>query len=95
MKEMPKRRKLDNCVFKKFYDFCTPYLQVGGYLIMLGTLVAALFMGFSFLQKTNEANAAVLDIQLWRATVTPDLSALKQEVHDIHEWYADDHNKKR
>ena len=80
------RRETDNCFIKSLYDKATPYIQLGGYLVMLGTILGGLYIGFSFVATANANTTAVADLQTFKSDTQIAIASMQQEIHDLHEY---------
>lgn len=76
------KRKDDKCVMKKLYREWTPYTQLGGWLVMIMTII---FTAGMIWENAQASIKDVGDLKLWKDSVAPDIAAMKQEIHDIHE----------
>jgi F0F1-type ATP synthase membrane subunit c/vacuolar-type H+-ATPase subunit K len=56
---MVRRRVTDNCIAKRLYEKMTPYIQLGGYLILLGSIFTGLWIGFNFIKAAQAATADI------------------------------------
>jgi F0F1-type ATP synthase membrane subunit c/vacuolar-type H+-ATPase subunit K len=56
---MVRRRVTDNCIAKRLYEKMTPYIQLGGYLVLLGSIFTGLWIGFNFIKAAQAASADV------------------------------------
>lgn len=82
-----KRRSSDDCPAKKLWDWGTPYIQILGFV---ATIIAVTFAGGG---KWDEVNAAIGDVatlKIWQAQVNTQQAVMKQELDDLHAWYAKD-----
>jgi len=85
------RRKEDRCAIVRLWNWATPYIQIVGFIITIGTVI---FVGGG---KWNDVNASIQDVQSlksWREQMSGQISVMGQDLHDLHEWYAMDHGKK-
>lgn len=74
------------CIVKKLYEIGTPYIQLGGYLTLMATLISGLWMVYSFIAQSNATAAAMTDYEAFKTDTKVKLAEIQQEVHDIHGW---------
>lgn len=84
------RRKLDKCLMKRLWDKGTPYLQIGGYFVMLGSICGGVWMAFTFIEQANAAIAVTADYQVFKTQQQISMAVIQQEVHDIHQYLLKD-----
>ena len=68
---------------KKLYDLATPYLQVGGYFVMLGSIFTGLWMIYSFIQQGNASAATLNDYAQFKEETQQQLSSLQRGQEDM------------
>lgn len=70
------------CWAKETYEKLTPYLQIGGYIIMLGTLVIAAYKICIFIEHTQGYDERLNSVE----TKVSSIPAMAQEIHDLHDF---------
>lgn len=76
------RRREDQCLAVRIWNKCTPYQHIGGFIIIVLTVI---FNGGGYWTKAQASMDDVVILKAWKEKVDPDLSAMRQEIHDIHE----------
>ena len=74
------------CFIRDLWYKFTPYLQIGGYFVMLGSILSGVYVCVQFVDKASEAMAAVSELQEFKADTKVSIAVMQQEVHDIHEY---------
>lgn len=86
------------CIMKRLYDAATPYVQLGGYVALMVTLVA-----FSYQAKQaiaayedyyafkSDTQKAIISIQSDSSYMKDDVKEIKNDVRDIHSFLLKKH----
>lgn len=77
------RRVTDNCLAKRLYDKMTPYLQIAGYVVLLGTIVTGLWIGFTFIRQAQAASSDVEALKQFKEETVITLAVQKTTDENI------------
>lgn len=72
------------CAISRVYNTYHEAIQIGGYLVMLGTIGCALYQGFQFIQSANANTQAISELQTWKSDTSIGLARLEQKIDDIY-----------
>lgn len=93
-----KRRQSDRCIAKRVYDAATPYVQIAGWLPIIGGIFTAVYLICNFISttqsygesitavdsKVDKVNERVLDQQQDIASLKRGQEDMAHEVHIIY-----------
>lgn len=74
---MIQRRITDRCLAKRLYERFTPYIQLGGFLAVLGSVLAGMWVGFCFIASANANTQAIATLQQFQETTVVTLAVQK------------------
>lgn len=80
---MVRRRITDNCIAKRLYEWSTPYLQVIGYVVLLGTMVTGLWIGFTFIKAAQAATGDIEALKRFQEETVVTLAVQKSTDENI------------
>lgn len=67
----------------RFWHRWRDIIQVGGFLVMMGSISCGLWQGFVFIQQANANTIAIGDLQLWKEQTAIGLARMEQKIDDI------------
>ena len=77
------RRITDRCMAKRLYERVTPYIQLGGFLALVGSILTGLWMGFCFIAAANANTSAIATLQQFQETTVVKLAVQEETDKNI------------
>jgi hypothetical protein len=71
--------------FMRWWHRWRELFTIGGYFVMLGSMLSALWIGFCFIEQANANTMAVTELQAWKEMTEVALARMEQKIDDIHE----------
>lgn len=75
-----------NCIVKRAWEAATPYVQILGYLPLLGGVFTTIYIVCNFIGTTNAYGPSIEELRANQGQDHDRIISIQQEVHDIHEW---------
>ena len=87
-----KRRQADRCIAKRIYDAATPYVQIAGWLPVIGGIFTAVYLICTFISNTQSYGESITALQLKADKQQEDIAGLKKGqddmAHEVHIIYS-------
>jgi len=80
-----RRRANNKCLVKKLWEWASPYQQIIGYLLMLGTIIGGIYQGYKFIDQAQAAITMVDELQDFKSKTEVAIAVLQQESHDTND----------
>lgn len=77
------KRREDRCLILRLWNRATPYIQITGFLITIGTVI---FTGGGIWKDVQAYGPRLDTIEQWKYQQAQDTAEMKQSLRDIHEY---------